>query len=144
MLSSVVEKGTSMSEKIVLRSGGLNETLYEKAQAVVLFLCRECVPGVGKLGLPESICAAVRYTEQQDPHFTDTGKITRLVLEDKGTYRPVILAGVGVGKGCTPNHLRIAAGNAVRELKHCRIRDCSYSGAFAPQPDSPSLCEGFG
>lgn len=147
LLSSVVEKGTSMSEKIVLRSGGLNETLYEKAQAVVLFLCRECVPGVGKLGLPESICAAVRYTEQQDPHFTDTGKITRLVLEDKGAYRSVILAGVGVGKGCTPNHLRIAAGNAVRELKHCRIRTAVTAAPLLRNPTRPhyvkALAEGL-
>ena len=136
-----------MSQKIMLQSSGMNEALYEKTEAVVLFLCKECMLGIGNIGLPESVCAAVRYAEQQDSGMTHTGSITRLVLEHKGSYLLVIVAGVGEGKACTPNHLRLAAGNAVRELQRGRIQTAVTAAPLLRNPSRPhylkALAEGL-
>lgn len=136
-----------MTENINLRDTRVEEALYKDTEAIVLFLCRECVPETGKLRLPEKIVRAVTYAERKDPSFTDTGKITELALEHEGAYLHLILAGAGVGRQCTPNNLRIAAGNAVRCLRKAAITKASVAASLLLDPERPhylkALAEGL-
>ena len=46
---------------IVLKSSRENIEQYKKAEAVVLFLCKECADHIRMLGLPEDFYEAVAY-----------------------------------------------------------------------------------
>ena len=106
-----------MAQLITVKSGKEKMELYEKAEAVVLFLCKECADHIHALTLPEEFYDAVAWQiKTQGYGFTDTGSITSLLMKTNNGFTRIIFAGVGAGKECTPNHLRIAAGNAVREL----------------------------
>ena len=124
-----------MAQLITVKSGKEKLERYEKAEAVVLFLCKECADHIHALTLPEAFYDAVAYhIKTQGYGFTDTGSITSLLLKTKNGFTRVIFAGVGAGKECTPNHLRIAAGNAARELQKCKI---SQAVAAAPLLTNP-------
>ena len=62
---------------IVLKSSRENIEQYKKAEAVVLFLCKECADHIRMLGLPEDFYDAVAYQIQTQGYgFTDKGSIT--------------------------------------------------------------------
>ena len=118
-----------MAQLITVKSGKEKPERYEKAEAVVLFLCKECADHIHALTLPEEFYEAVTYQiRTQGYGFTDTGSITSLLVKTGAGFTRIIFAGVGAGKGCTPNHLRMAAGNAVRELQKCKIRQAVAAG----------------
>ena len=124
-----------MTERITVKSGKEKMERYEKAEAVVLFLCKECADHIHALTLPEAFYDAVAYQiNTQGYGFTDTGSITSLLLKTKNGFTRVIFAGVGAGKECTPNHLRRAAGNAARELQKCNIREAVVAAPLLTNP----------
>ena len=124
-----------MRKNIVLKSGKEKTSLYEKAEAVVLFLCRECVDHIRSLSLPDEILELIAYqAEKQGYSFTETGKITSLLVKKDKDYIQVFLAGIGAGKACTPGHFRIAAGNAVRELRKHKIANAVAAGPILKNP----------
>ena len=49
-------------------------------------------------------------------------------------FTRLIFAGVGAGKECTPNHLRMAAGNAARELQKCKIKQAVAAAPLLTNP----------
>ena len=124
-----------MTQLITLKSGIDNIELYEKAEAVVLFLCKECADHIHILTLPEEFYAAVAYQiKTQGYGFTDTGSITSVLMKTKTGFTRLIFAGVGAGKECIPNHMRIAAGNAARELKKNKIKEAIAAGPILTNP----------
>lgn len=133
--------------KIRIENAEVDSSLYPGADAIVLFLCKECVPEIGELHLPEAVTRAVAYAGQKDPAFTDTGKITEMLLEQGGSYLTLLLAGVGTGKECTPNNLRIAGGNAVRCLRRAKVAHAAVAAPLLLNPERPhylkALAEGL-
>ena len=124
-----------MAKRIALKSGIETTEAYEKAEAIVLFLCKECADHIRMLSLPEDIYAAVAHQiETRGYGFTDTGSILSVLLKTQSGFTRLIFAGVGAGKECTPNHMRIAAGNAARELKKNKIREAVAAGPILTNP----------
>ena len=120
---------------IVLKSSRENTEQYEKAEAVVLFLCKECADHIRMLGLPEDFYEAVAYQiKTQGYGFTDKGSITSALMKTGSGFTRLIFAGVGAGKECTPNHLRMAAGNAARELQKCKIKQAVAAAPLLTNP----------
>ena len=124
-----------MAQLITLKSGKETAERYGKAEAVVLFLCRECADHIHTLALPDVFYDAVAYQiKTQGYGFTDTGSITSLLLKTENGFTRLIFAGIGAGKACTPNHLRIAAGNAARELQKCKIKQAVAAAPLLINP----------
>ena len=124
-----------MAQLITVKSAKKNIECYEKAEAVVLFLCRECADHIHMLSLPEELYDAVAWQiKTQGYGFTDTGNITSVLLKTKAGFTRILFAGIGAGKACTPNHLRVAAGNAVRELKKNKIREAIAAAPLLTNP----------
>ena len=126
---------TIMEKLIAFKSSKEKSSLYAKAEAVVLFLCRECVDHIRSLSLPEEIFELIAWqAEKQGYGFTETGSVTSLLVKDENGYQRVILAGIGAGKECTPGHFRFAAGNAVRELRKNKIKDVVVAAPILTNP----------
>ena len=124
-----------MAQLIAVKNGKEKFERYEKAEAVVLFLCKECADHIHVLSLPEAFYAAVAYQiKTQGYGFTDKGSITSMLLKTKTGFTRVIFAGVGAGKECTPNNLRMAAGNTVRELQKCKVRQAIAAAPLLTNP----------
>ena len=124
-----------MAQLITIKSAKETIECYEKAEAVVLFLCRECADHIRMLSLPEEFYDVVAWQiKTQGYGFTDTGNITSVLLKTKAGFTRILFAGIGAGKACTPNHLRIAAGNAVRELKKNKIREAIAAAPLLTNP----------
>ncbi len=96
---------------------------YTNADAVALFLCKECVAGVGKLNLPPDLETAVLAYLLKYPDFCEAGSVHSLALMSGGKLKQILLVGCGEGKECTPNNFRKAAGNAVRVLQKQKIKN---------------------
>ena len=87
------------------------------------------------LSLPEEFYDAVAWQiKTQGYGFTDTGNITSVLLKTKAGFTRILFAGIGAGKACTPNHLRVAAGNAARELKKNKIREAVAAAPLLTNP----------
>lgn len=46
--------------KFICTSAAFDAASYEGAEAIVIFLCKECVPGLGKIALPEAVYATAK------------------------------------------------------------------------------------
>lgn len=124
-----------MAQLIALKSCKEKAEQYAKTEAVILFLCKECAEHIDALALPEDFYKAVSYQiKTQGYGFTDTGNITSVLLQTGGGFTRMIFAGMGAGKDCTPNHLRIAAGNAARELKKNKIKEAIAAAPLLTNP----------
>ena len=124
-----------MNKIISLKSSTETPSLYENAEAIVLFLCRECVDHIRNLSLPEEVFDLIGYqVGKQGYAFTETGKVTSMLVKNGSGYQQIILAGIGAGKECTPNHLRVAAGNAARELQGSKIKTAVAAGPILKNP----------
>ena len=85
-------------------------------------MCKECVDHIRHLSLPEELFDVIAFEVQKQKYaFTETGKITSLLVKNGKTFQHVVLAGIGAGKECTPNQLRTAA---------ISLSPCRESGAF--------------
>ena len=124
-----------MQKIISLQSCKENSSLYEKSEALLLFLCRECVDHIHALRLPEEIFELIDYlAKTQGYGFAETGRVTSALLKKQNGYQRVILAGIGAGKACAPNHFRVAAGNAARELRKNKIKEAVVAAPILTNP----------
>ena len=124
-----------MKQNICLKSSKEKNALYKNAEAIVLFLCKECVDHIRHLSLPEELFDVIAFEVQKQKYaFTETGKITSLLIKNGKTFQHVVLAGIGAGKECTPNHLRTAAGNVARELRKHKIEKAVAAGPILKNP----------
>jgi len=124
-----------MAHSINLCAGSADPSVYENTEAVILFLCQECVEYIHSLSLPEAVLEFVDYEKKRQGYrFTETGVITSALIKNKQGFIRIILAGIGAGKACTPNHMRTAAGNAVRELSGNRIHHAVAAGPVLQNP----------
>lgn len=101
---------------------GFEEETIATAEAVTLFLCKECIASLPKVNLPANIMQAVTALAAKDDKLTDEGRLTHIVLPQEEHLQRVLIAGMGAGKACTPNNLRKAAGIAVRALAEARVQ----------------------
>ena len=71
-----------MNKIISLKSGAETPSLYENAEAIVLFLCRECVDHIRNLYLPEEVFDLIGYqVGKQGYAFTEMGKVTSMLVK---------------------------------------------------------------
>ncbi len=96
-------------------------TDYNKAEAIAVFLCKECAAGIGKLNLPAAVETAVLAYLLKYPEFHEVGAVNNLALMNGGKLMQLFIVGCGAGKDCTPNNFRKAAGNAVRAMRKQKI-----------------------
>ena len=80
-----------MNKIISLKSGAETPSLYENAEAIVLFLCRECVDHIRNLYLPEEVFDLIGYqVGKQEYAFTETGKVTSMLVKNGSGYQQII------------------------------------------------------
>ncbi len=91
---------------------------YEDAGAIVLLLCRECVPAIGKLKLPQAVeQAAQTLCARPEDEMYAPGALRSAALFHNGQLQQLIIVGCGCGRECTPATFRRAAGTLARELQ---------------------------
>ncbi|MCD8175086.1 MAG: leucyl aminopeptidase [Phascolarctobacterium sp.] len=99
----------------------MNEADYRHADAIVLMLCKECVPAIEKLLLPQNIGKTVSaYLALHDDIF-EPCELRSLVVDSNGKLQLIVIVGCGCGNECEPNNFRKAAGVVSRELQIQKI-----------------------
>jgi len=111
-----------MVNNISCQAAVIEENCYSGVDAVALFLCKECVPSLGKLNLPKNLAVTVEAYLASVGEVFEPGELRTLTAVEGTTLIKVLLVGCGVGKECKPNNFRIAAGNAVRELRKQKVK----------------------
>lgn len=103
---------------------GFTEENILEAETVAIFVCKECIPGLAKLNVPQPIVQAVNELLLKDDKLAVTGKITNLAIYNNNRLQRIIIAGFGEGSDCKPNNIRIAAGNAARKINNSKMSEC--------------------
>ena len=91
------------------------------AEAVVLFLCKECLDHRGGLQLPEELDQAVVLAAAKYEDFYETGVVHSLAYVKDGQLKHLLLAGCGQGRDCRPVNFKKAAGKVARELRSLKV-----------------------
>ena len=104
-----------------ITSGVVNAAAYDNAKGIVLFLCKECLQGLGKLELPSAVAKAVEAYAAIHEDMFEVGTINTLVLPQEEGLLTVIVAGCGEGAECKPVAFRKAAGEAARALHKAKV-----------------------
>ena len=77
--------------KFILQGSPIDKGAYKEAEAVVIFLCKECVPGLPKLQLPEGVLATVKTFLESRADACGCQELHALtVLEQGRTHSPLI------------------------------------------------------
>lgn len=126
-----------MLNNLEITSAAPGRDTYAQADAIVLLLCRECVPALGKLALPQELAAAVTAYLAQAEAFAAVGNVRTFSVWAEGRLRHIVIAGCGEGsKGvnCKPEAFRRAAGEAARELARLRVHQAAAAGPLLLNP----------
>lgn len=119
----------------------VNGAAYDEADSIVIFLCKECVPGLGRLQLPKAVERAVSAYLQAYDDVCEAEALHTLVLSgDKGLLT-VLLAGCGAGKECKPNVFRRAAGAAARALHKAKATKAVLAAPILLNPQRGAYLE---
>lgn len=114
---------------------GYEEEAIVNAEAVALFLCKECLIALSKLNVPANIVRAVNELADKDEELTDIGKITDILLEQDGHLQRIIIAGFGQGSDCNATNLRKAAGTAARALVAAKVKEAAVVAPILANSD---------
>lgn len=106
-----------MVNNITCKHAAITDNCYADYDAVVLFLCKECAAALGKLKLPKNLAVTLETYIATAGDIFSVGELSSLTVVEQTKLVRVIIAGCGEGKECKPNNFRIAAGEAVRELR---------------------------
>lgn len=90
---------------------------FAESDTVGLLLCKECMPALDKMGLPEESVQTITLYSQTAKDLFDCGSVHRLSFVENGSLKFIFIAGCGQGKECNPGNFRKAAGAMVREIK---------------------------
>lgn len=105
-----------MLNQIQCVAAKIESAAYENADSIVIFLCKECVQGLGKINLPETALNAVNLYLAAHNDIFSVGELSALVLPVEGKLLNIFIVGCGEGSDCKPNNFRKAAGVAARAL----------------------------
>ncbi len=111
-----------MLNNIVCESSVINTQIYSEKDAIVLFLCKECVPSIQKLQLPKNVAVTIEAYLQGAGDIFTAGEVRTLTTVEGTRLVKIFLVGCGAGKECKPNNFRIAAGEAIRELRDLKVK----------------------
>lgn len=111
-----------MVNNISCKSANITEGCYKNYDAIVLFLCKECANAIGKLKLPKNLAVTLESYLATAGDVFSVGELCSLTVVEQTKLIRIIIAGCGEGKECKPNNFRIAAGEAVRELRKQKVK----------------------
>lgn len=69
-----------MLNQFTCEAAALDAAVYEGADSIVIFLCKECLAALGKLQLPEAVAKAVELYAAQHDDIYEAGSVATLVL----------------------------------------------------------------
>lgn len=118
-----------MLNHIICKSCSVDAKAYTDKDTLVVFLCKECVPGIARLKLPKNIEVTIEAYLHDAGDIFEVGEIRTLTTVEGTRLVKILLVGCGSGKECKPNNFRIAAGETVREL---RSLNAKYVAVTAP------------
>lgn len=110
-----------MLNNISCVSLSLEKAVYDK-EALVLFLCKECVAALPRLNLPEAAVKAINAYVEKYEDIYETGTVSCFTYLEDTVLKQVVLAGCGIGSDCKPVNFKRAAGNAVRKLAQLKVK----------------------
>lgn len=109
--------------KFICHSSGISSVAYAEAEAVVIFLCKECAPALGKLELPEAFLSLANAFITANEKFYECEEVATLTaLDEAGKLVRVYIAGCGEGAECKPASFRKTAGVVARALHKAKAR----------------------
>ena len=114
---------------------------YQNAESIVLFLCKECVAALGKLGLPAKLQATIEAYAAKHEDMFEIGTVSELVLPQEDGFVTGVLAGCGVGSECKPVAFRKAAGEAARALKKAKVAKAVMAAPILTNPKRGAYLE---
>lgn len=114
---------------IVCLDSKFTEIDYAKYDCIAVMLCKECLPALANLRLPENVLKSAELYLQKNPDIYEVGVIQYLTVLQEAHLQHVLLIGCGTGKDCTPNNFRKAAGCTARAIKQLR---CTEAVIAAP------------
>lgn len=98
-------------------TAAVKEEAYQNADALAIFLCKECMVAVRKLELPQEVADVIEaYAAKREDIFA-VGTISEIAMPLNEKLLHIIIVGCGVGSECKPNAFRKAAGEAARALR---------------------------
>ena len=86
-----------MLNGFTLQAAELTAAAYENMDGLCLFLCKECLEALSKLGLPQQVEAAVETYAMRHEEMFEMGTISELVLPQEAGLLTVVIAGCGAG-----------------------------------------------
>lgn len=106
-----------------VRENNLTAAEIAGAETVVLLLCKDCIPALPKMNVPEYLIKALDRLFVKNGKLADTGSITRFAMLGENELQQVVISGFGGKNACKPNDLRKAAGETARVLKELKTEN---------------------
>ena len=123
------------------RAAAVSTAAYDGADSIVIFLCKECIPALGRLQLPAAVEQAVRaYLKAYDDVY-EAEALHTLVLPVENGLLTVLLAGCGAGGECKPDVFRRAAGAAARALHKAKADKAVLAAPILLNPQRGAYLE---
>ncbi len=113
----------------------MEDAVYENADSIAIFLCKECVQGLGKLHLPKAVENAVTMYLAAHENIFDVGELSSLVLPIEEKLLNIFIVGCGEGKNCKPNNFRKAAGTLARALHKAKAVNAVIAASILTNPE---------
>ena len=130
-----------MLNGFTLQAAELTAAAYENMDGLCLFLCKECLAALSKLGLPQQVEAAVETYAKRHEEMFEMGTISELVLPQEAGLLTVVIAGCGAGSECKPVAFRKAAGAAARALRKAKVAQAIIAAPILTNPKRGSYLE---
>ena len=123
-----------MVNNISLQSVALATETYNACDTLALFLCKECAEVLGKLHLPKNIEVLLEAYKASCEDIFSVGYLSTLTVVEGTQLVKVLIVGCGEGKECKPNNFRIAAGDALRELRKLKAHKVTIAAPILTNP----------
>ena len=130
-----------MLNGFTLQAAELTAAAYENMDGLCLFLCKECLAALSKLGLPQQVEAAVETYAKRHEEMFEMGTISELVLPQEAGLLTVVIAGCGAGSECKPVAFRKAAGAAARVLRKAKVAQAIIAAPILTNPKRGAYLE---
>ncbi len=119
----------------------VSSAAYDGADSIVIFLCKECVPALTRLQLPQAVEQAISAYLACYDDVCDADALHSITLPCEAGLMTVLLAGCGAGKACKPNAFRRAAGIAARALHKAKARSAVLAAPLLLNPQRGAYLE---
>lgn len=130
-----------MLNGFTLQAAELTAAAYENMDGLCLFLCKECLAALAKLGLPQQVEAAVEAYAKRHEEMFEIGTISEFALPQEAGLLTVVIAGCGAGSECKPVAFRKAAGAAARALRKAKVARAIIAAPILTNPKRGAYLE---